>query len=113
MGFVKRKSTNVGREITAVVGALCTGELLPPQLLYTGSTARCHPPFNYPPKWDVWHSENNWANGSTTLRYIETIPKPNITTIHLPPEQKSLLIWDVFRPHRTPTVLKKNFKTKK
>lgn len=98
------------REITAVMGASCTGELLPPQLLYTGSTARCHPPFNYQ-KWDVWHSENHWANESTTLRYIETVLKPTITTIqqelNLLPEQKSVLIWDVFRAHRTPSVLKK------
>ena len=98
------------REITAVMGASCTGELLPPQFLYTGTTTRCHP-FNFPTKWDVWHSENHWANESTTLRYIETVLRPSITTIqqelNLPPEQKSVLTWDVFRAHRTPTVLKK------
>lgn len=99
------------REITAIIGASCTCELLPPQLLYTGRTTRCHPSFNYATKWDVWHSDNHWANEETTLRYIDQVLKPNIVSIYqelqLPPEQKALLIWDVFRALTTPAVLQK------
>ena len=31
------------RQITAVLAASMTGEYLPPQLIYTGKTKRCHP----------------------------------------------------------------------
>ena len=47
------------REITGVVTASMAGELLPLQLLYTGTTERCHPTFYFPDDWDVWHSSNN------------------------------------------------------
>ena len=43
------------REITGVVAASMTGDLLPLQLLYTGVTDRCHPTFDFPDDWDVWH----------------------------------------------------------
>ena len=64
------------REITGVVAASMTGDLLPLQLLSTGVTDRCHPTFNFPDDWDVWHSSNHWANESTTLRYIDKVLKP-------------------------------------
>lgn len=55
-------------EITAVTGASCTGKLLPPQLLYTGHTTKCcHPSYDFPLEWDVWHSDIHWANKDTTL----------------------------------------------
>ena len=33
------------RQITAVMCAALTGEVLPVQLVYEGKTRRCHPPF--------------------------------------------------------------------
>lgn len=99
------------REITAVVAASMTGDLLPLQLLYTGVTERCHPAFSFPDDWDVWHSSNHWANESTTLRYIDKVLTPYVRQkrkdLGLPDESKALLLWDVFRAHRTGPVLEK------
>ena len=90
------------REITGVVAASMTGDLLPLQLLSTGVTDRCHPTFNFPDDWDVWHSSNHWANESTTLRYIDKVLKPYVhekkRDLGLPDGSKALL-WDVFRAH--------------
>ena len=92
------------REITEVMGASCTGELLPPQLIYTADVIL----FSTLPK--HWMYGTVKTNESTTLRYSETILKPNITTIqqelNSPLEQKSVLIRNVFRAHRTPTLTK-------
>ena len=99
------------REVTAVVAASMTGDLLPLQMLYTGVTERCHPTFNFPDKWNVWHSSNHWANESTTLCYIEKVLKPYLCQkkqeLGLSDDTKALLLWDVFRAHRTEFVLEK------
>ena len=87
-----------------------TGDLLPLQLLYAGVTDRCHPT-NFPNDWDVWHSSNHWVNESTTLRYIEKVLTPCVhkrrQKLGLPKDSKALLLWGVFRAHRTEPVLEK------
>ena len=99
------------REITGVVTASMAGELLPLQLFYMGVTERCHPAFHFPDNWDIWHSSNHWANESTTLRYIDKVLKPYVhkkkQELGLPDDSKALLLWDVFRAHRTEPVLEK------
>ena len=50
------------RQITAVVACALDGTLVPPQLLYQGSTDRCHPKINFPEDWDVHHTPNHWSN---------------------------------------------------
>ena len=53
------------RQLTAVLAATAGGEYLPPQLLYKGKTAKCHPPVIFPDGWDVWHTDNHWSNEET------------------------------------------------
>lgn len=55
-------------EIVAVddKGSL-TGEFLPPQLIYKGTTKRCLPTVSFPPEWHITCSHNHWANGETIL----------------------------------------------
>ena len=101
---VKVAGVDDKREITGVVAAPMTGDLLPLQLLYTGVTERCHPAFPFPEDWDVWHSSNRWANESTTIHYIDRVLKPYLLhekkqNLKLPDDSKALLIWDVFRAH--------------
>ena len=108
---VKVAGVDDKREITGVVAASMSGDLLPLQLLYTGVTDRCHPRFKFPDDWDVWHSSNHWANESTTLRYIDKVLKPYLhkkkQDLELPGDSKALLLWDVFRAHRTEPVLER------
>ena len=87
------------RQITATLAGTLAGELLPLQVIYTGKTVRCHPTFLFPSGFDVWHSPNHWANEETTLRFIEKIIIPFINTVRSKqgtPEQKALVIYDVF-----------------
>ena len=52
------------RQITAVPACTPLGELLHAQLLYQGTTQRCHPPksVSFPPDWDIWHSESHMVH---------------------------------------------------
>ena len=47
------------RQITALLTISKSGVLLPPQVLYAGKTEQCHPKFQFPKTWDVYHSENH------------------------------------------------------
>ena len=88
------------RQITTTLACTLAGDLLPIQVIYTGKTERCHPTFPYPSGFDVWHSPNHWANEETTLRFIEKIIIPFINNVRSKlgtPEQKALVIFDVFR----------------
>ena len=97
------------RQITAVVGCSLSGKLLPPQLLYEGKTDRCHPSVSFPTDWDIFHTETHWSNSASVIRYIDNVLLPYFEKqkelLNLPGEQKSLLIFDVFRAHRTDDVL--------
>eukprot|EP00117_Sycon_ciliatum_P034838 scpid48499/ scgid26512/ Pogo transposable element with KRAB domain len=97
------------RQITAVLGCSMAGEFLPAQLLYEGSTNRCHPSVKFPDGYDIWHSPNHWCNESTMLRYVEKVLVPFFnkqrTKLQLDAATPGLVIMDVFRAHRTPAVM--------
>ena len=102
-------ANNDKRQITAVVGCSFNGKLLAPQLLYEGKTDRCHPSVSFPADWDIFHTESHWSNSASVIRYIDNVLRPYFDKqkelLDLPVEQKSLLIFDVFRAHRTEDVL--------
>ena len=99
------------KEITALITVSATGEVIPPQLLYGGKTERCHPRFNFPNDWDVWHTPNHWSNEGTVLCYLDEVFVPYIEgkrqKAGFPPTQRALLLFDVFRGHKVPSVLMK------
>ena len=90
----------------------CTlGDLLPLQLLYEGTADRCHPQsVTFPVAWDIFHTESHWSNSKSVARFVETVLRTwaerQQERNDLPPDQKALLILDVFKAHRTPEVLK-------
>ena len=103
------------REITVVLAATLNGEYLPPQILYQGKTERCHPAIDFPPEWDVWHTENHWSNEATMMRYAHKILLPFIKkkkeSMGLEEDHLCLTIFDVFRGQQTPAfreLLEKN-----
>lgn len=99
------------REITTIVAASIIGDLLPLQLLYTGTTERCHPSIVFPNDCDSWYSSDHWANKTTTMCYIDKILKIFLQKkrqeLELANDHKALFLWDVCRAHRTPPVLEK------
>ena len=64
------------RQITAVFATTMAGEYLHVQLIYKGTTSRCHPKVLFLEAWDIFHSKNHWSNEITMCRYIENIIVP-------------------------------------
>lgn len=97
------------REITAVLAATASGKYLPPQLLFKGTTKRCHPVVSFPSSWDIWHSSNHWSNEDTMKRYLDTIMIPFISEqqskLLLTTSQHALVIFDGFKGQNTPDFL--------
>ena len=97
------------RQITAVLAATLTGEYLPPQVIYTGKTLRCHPKVTFPQGWDVWHSDNHWSNEETMKWYIEKIVVPFISrkreALKLDKTHPALAVFDCFRGQTTPGII--------
>ena len=40
-------------EMPVLLACTLSGSLLPPQLIYAGKTAKCHPVIDFPAGWDV------------------------------------------------------------
>ena len=91
---------NDKRMITATFACTLSGYFLPIQILYTGTTQRCHPKYKYPDECDVWHSENHWANQETAMRLIQEIVIPYVNQVRkekgLSTLHPALAIFDVF-----------------
>ena len=64
------------RQITAVMCAALTGEVLPVQLVYEGKTRRCHPLSDFPGNWVISHSPNHWSTEETMIEYITDVVVP-------------------------------------
>ena len=89
------------RQITAVFAGTQSGDFLPPQLIYKGTTHRCLPTMKFPDSWDVTHSQNHWSNEKTMIQYVEKILLPYIkktrSEMKLHEDQPALLIFDQFK----------------
>ena len=96
---------NDKREITALLAISRSGVLLPPQIIYAGKTERCHPRVDFPPRWDVTHTESHWSNSDSMVRYVEKILSPYFEKarkrLGLEDTHKGLCVYDVYRAHRT------------
>ena len=98
-------------EITVLLAVSLASELLPPQLIYTGTTNRYHATVTFPDDLNITHSKNHWSNEATMLEFIETIFVSFMVKqrekLQLPPDQAGLAIIDVFAAQRTDAVLRK------
>ncbi len=85
------------RQITAVFGCSVTGDFMPIQIIYKGTTKRCLPSFAFPPDWHVTYSHNHWSNEGTMRDYINMILIPYIkkkrTELKLPSDQRALVLF--------------------
>ena len=59
---IEIKGLDDKRQFITVFGGTLTGEFLPIQLVYWGSTAQCHSNFKFPDNWHITHSDNHWSN---------------------------------------------------
>ena len=104
---VKGQGFDDKRGITMLLTGNMNGGLLPPQVIYEGKTNRCHPQhMSFPEDWHITHSPSHWSNIDTMHQYLENILIPYVNGIIDQigdPDQKALLILDVFAPHRDET----------
>lgn len=98
------------RQITAVFAGSLTGDFLPPQLIYKGTTQRCLPTVQFPSGWHITCSENHWSNESTMKAYIEKILLPYVRDkreeLKLAADYPALVIFDKFTGQGTENLLK-------
>jgi len=59
------------RQITAVVCGTLNGDLLPPQLIYTGKTTACLPSVEFHKDWLLSCTPNHWLNEDKTKEYLK------------------------------------------
>ena len=104
------KGTDDKRQYTILLACTLNGDFLPPQVLYQGKTEQCHPNVAFPADWDIWHTESHWSTTNSMLRYVDKIITPYVAKtrdmLNLP-DAKPLLIFDVFRAHRTQEFLER------
>ena len=103
------------RQITGTFCVNMTGEFLPIQLIYAGTTPRCHPTTKFPDSFHITHSSNHWSNEPIVIEYLKKIIFPYLKkkreSLKLKSDAKALLIFDVFKGQTTSAVndlLKKN-----
>ena len=83
-----------------------TGQLLLMQLIYAGKTKSCHPQgIEFPSGFDVTLPLIHWSNEELAIQHICETILPYVNKIKeeldLPKNQKSLLIYDVFKEKTT------------
>lgn len=103
------------RQLTCGLAASMTGVRLDIQLIFAGTTDRCHPTFELPGT-NYFHSQSHWQDVTTTKGLLESIIIPFFRTkkqeLGLPQTQWSLLLWDVWSSHiaeKTRALCDKNF----
>ena len=98
------------RQITAVFAGSLTGDFLPPQLIYKGTTQRCLPTVSFPPEWHITFSENHWSNERIMKAYIEKILMPYISCkrkeLKVGTMYPALVIFDHFTGQMTENIMK-------
>ena len=99
------------RQITVLLGVSQSGDLLPPQVIYAGTTDRCHAKAEFPGDWHITQTESHWSNGVTMDSFADNVLIPHIKKVKkrkgIPKKQKALLILDVYQSHRDPELISK------
>ena len=103
---VPLKGKGKGKQITGTFTVSASGRFLPIQLIYAGKTDCCHPQgIEFPHGFQVSHSPNHWSNEGLAIQHVKLIVIPYADKMKeelgLPNDQKSLLIFDVFKGQTT------------
>ena len=105
------KGSDDKRQYTALLACALDGHFLPPQIIYQGKSDQCHPNVAFPDDWDVTHTESHWSNSDSMMRYLDNVICPYVEKtkerLQAPLDTKPLLIFDVYRAHRTKEFLDK------
>ena len=101
MKTVPIKGIDDKRQIRGTFAVSMSGEFLPIQVIYEGTTKRCLPKYTFPASFDATSSENHWSNTEKSLSFFNKIVFPYFKNIRkaksYPDEQMSLIIMDAFK----------------
>ena len=89
-------------EVTAIFTIL--GDFLPVQLIYKGTTVRCHPKYKFPLGWDITHSKKHWSNEHFMFQYIKNVIIPYVDNVQTDSTEAVLIIMNNFKGQTTPSV---------
>ena len=97
--------------ITAVFANSLSGNFLPIQLVYKGTTQKCLPKnVSFPKNWHITCSANHWSNETTMIAHLNHIIIPYINTkckeLSLDQGCPALAIFDVFKGQCTENVFR-------
>jgi hypothetical protein len=102
----------VTKDKTQVTTALCCnerGEVLAPQLIFGGTTERCHPKDLAPYNGFYSHSTTHWQTPETLINWIELVLAPFKNAViqleGLPEDQHCVLILDLHFSHKDNAVM--------
>ena len=76
------------------------GNILPLQLILTGTTQRCLPKVDFPSNWYITCTKNQWSNEITMVQYNIDRIWYHTTCMYrnpIPPDHPALAIFDVFK----------------
>ena len=90
------------KQITGTFTITMSGQFLPMQLIYQGTTDWCIPKgVEFPHDWNVTYTAAHWSKESKAIQHLQTVVFPYVkkrkVELQLPEHQKSMLIFDVFR----------------
>jgi hypothetical protein len=95
------------RQITACLASSMHGDLLPLQLIFTGTTSRCHPPAtdnSGAAGVHITHSANHWSSLETMQEWVTQVLLPYaercITNLKLRSDSHMVLMLDVWSVHK-------------
>lgn len=85
---------------------------MPLQIIYAGKTKASQPRgFVFPKKFCISQNTKHWSNEEETHKLIDSVIMPYVTqekeNLGLPPQQKALIVWDVFKGQTTEAVKNK------
>ena len=86
-----------------------SGQFLPMQLIYQGTTDRCLPKgVEFTDDWNATYTANHWSNESKAIQNLQMVLFPYVekrkVELKLPEDQKAMLIFDVFKGQITDKV---------
>lgn len=100
------------RQVTGVIGMARDGSILPPQIIYCGKTARCHPPKGtFPASWHTTHTNKHWSTIPSNDMYHVMIIMRCITMVRQRlqlqhGQDHALIIFDMHKSNMRNTTMK-------
>jgi hypothetical protein len=101
------------RQITAYVGSSLNGDLLPLQLIFTGTTKQCLPAateLSVSALVHLTHTDNHWSSQETMQQWVREVLQPYVdrrrVEFDLAPSPHVVLVLDVWSVHKSKEFIK-------